>query len=717
MSKKQKIKFKVTSGRPLPLGATLVPGGCRFSVFSRHATGVWLQLYEKAEDKKCAAEFELDPELNRTGDIWHVDLEGIEEGQLYLWRVDGPDEPERGHRFNPEIPLLDPYAKALTGNYAWEAGRSALSGSEKGSNSAYSFLKCIVLSDDFDWQGDRPLRTPPEDSIIYELHVRGFTNHPSSGVTHPGTFQGLIEKIDYLKELGVTAVELLPVHEFNENELIRTSPLTGERLKNYWGYSSVLFSAPQKSYASGDPSPGAQVREFKTMVRAFHSAGLEVILDVVFNHTAEGDHTGPTLSFRGLDNTIYYLLDEKDPSLYKNFSGCGNTMNCNHPVVRKLIRDALRYWVIEMHVDGFRFDLASILGRDRHGNMLENPPLVESIAEDPILRHVKIIAEAWDAAGAYQVGSFPGGRWSEWNGRYRDDVRRFWRGEHFSRNALATRITGSSDLYQPSGKLPRHSINFITSHDGFTLNDLVSYNEKHNEANGEDNRDGDNQNLCFNFGVEGPSEDPRIKKLRLRQVKSFLATLLLSQGVPMMLSGDEIRRTQKGNNNAYCQDNEISWNDWRLLEQNRCLFEFTKSLIAFRKGHPAFRRRSFLTGIDLDGDSMADIEWFEPGGEPTRWNSKRPVLACYLSGSRIETGNHEGDYDFYLMFNAGRRCHLFKLPALPGRKIWRRVLDTSIEGPDSIFAPGTERPQLEDQSSYQVEGHTCVLVAAGTRRS
>jgi len=717
MKEKVENRYRVLPGHPLPLGATLVPGGCRFSLFSRHASKIWLQLYDKPSDLEPAVEFELDPRINRTGDIWHLEIAGVEENQLYLWRVEGPYEPRHGHRFNPRIPLLDPYARAVAGEYKWDFAPGIDSSSATQVVQAAPTVKCVVVKDDFDWQGDRPLGIPLEDSIIYELHVRGFTRHPSSGVKNPGTFLGLTEKIDYLKELGITAVELLPVFEFNENEINRRNPLTGERLKNFWGYSPVLFFAPNKGYAVRESKIGAQVREFKTMVRSFHQAGIEVILDVVFNHTAEGDETGPTLCFRGLDNRIYYMLDEEDPSRYKDFSGCGNTLNCNHPVVRSFILDCLRYWVLEMHIDGFRFDLASILGRDTKGRMLENPPLLESIAEDPILRNTKIIAEAWDAAGAYQVGNFPGRRWSEWNGRYRDDVRRFWRGEPLARNMLASRITGSSDLYADPGKLPRNSINFITSHDGFTLNDLVSYNKKHNLANGQDNRDGENQNWSFNFGVEGPSRNPRVERLRLRQIKSLLATLLLSQGVPMLLAGDEMRRTQQGNNNAYCQDNEISWLNWELLEQNRHLFEFTKSLIAFRKAHSVFRRRHFFFGRDHNGDQLADIEWFEPSGRPVRWDANRFALACFISGAREETGSVEDDYDFYLMFNSGRRARKYKLPALPVPRMWRRVLDTSIETEEAILGPGKPRPALKDQSSYILKARSCGLLAAKIPRS
>ncbi len=708
MAETELNKYGVAPGHPLPLGVRLTSDGVRLSVFSRNATAVNLLLYATPEDREPSREVALDPVVNRTGDIWHVKLTGAAAGLLFNWRADGPWEPGSGHRFNGRVALMDPCAQAVAGEYHWEIGQS-LNGSRLGLPADMLPPKCLVVDNSFDWGRDRRPQTALEDSVIYEMHVRGFTRHESSGVDAPGTFLGVVEKIDYLRSLGITAVELLPVHEFNERELLRRNPLSGEKLKNYWGYSTVLFYAPNKGYAVGEERSGAAVREFKTMVRALHEAGIEVILDVVFNHSAEGDQTGPTLNFRGLDNSIYYILDETDRSRYKNFSGCGNTLNCNHPVVRGFIRNCLRYWVVEMHVDGFRFDLASILGRDSRGEMLVNPPLLESIAEDPILRHVKIIAEAWDAAGAYQVGSFPGKRWSEWNGRFRDDVRLFWRGARYGRNGLASRITGSSDIYTSSGKLPRNSINFLTSHDGFTLNDLVSYSRKHNEANGEDNRDGDNHNLSMNFGVEGPSDDPQVDRLRVRQLKSMLTTLLLSQGVPMLLAGDEFRRSQRGNNNAYCQDNEISWLDWDLAGSNNYLVEFTRRLIALRKAHPVFRRSSFFTGTDRDGDGRADIEWYEAAGGPVRWSVSRPCLACRLDGSAAETGAGRDDRDFYLMFNSGRRSHLFHLPEPGDGRSWRPVLDTAAEkGLPELH----ESEPLADQGLYDLKGHACAVLAA-----
>ena len=492
--------FTAEAGKALPLGATLSSRGVNFAIFSRHAAAITLILFETADQNSAFIEITLADQMYRTGDIWHCFIPGLSAGTLYLFRADGSYEPERGFRFNSYKVLLDPYAKALTDLSKWnmEASLGFIPG-EYSADLTYSGIddiktkpRCIVVDDDFDWQGDKPLNYPLRFSVLYETHVRGLTMHPDSGVTHKGTYRGVIEKIPYFKDLGVTSLEFLPIHEFPEHELDRQNPMTGEVLKNYWGYSTVAFFAPKASYAF-DKSPGSQVKEFKEMVRELHKAGIEVILDIVFNHTAEGNEMGPTFSFRGLDNSIYYMLEE-NRRYYKNYSGCGNTVNCNHPVVRTFILDCLRYWVLEMHVDGFRFDLGSILGRDENGNLMENPPMLRRIAEDPILRNTKIIAEAWDAGGAYQVGWFPGGRWAEWNDRYRDEVRKYWRGDMDHIRHLATRLSGSSDLYLRDGRKPFHSINYITSHDGFTLNDLVSYNYKHNEENGEGSRDGSDNN-------------------------------------------------------------------------------------------------------------------------------------------------------------------------------------------------------------------------------
>ncbi|MCK5154050.1 MAG: glycogen debranching enzyme, partial [Spirochaetales bacterium] len=488
---KYEKKYSIFSGEPLPFGATVLNNGVNFAVFSRNATSVTLLLFNNAEDTTPFAELVLDPLQNKTGDVWHIRIQGIKEGVFYLYRVDGPYDPEKGHRFNRYKVLLDPFAKALTDSFVWNLNKSRgydwnspdkdLSFSEY--DDTGSMPKSIVISDDFDWQGDRPLNFPLRHSIIYETHVSGLTKHKSSNVEQPGTYKGVVEMIPYFKELGITSLELLPIFEFDLNSVNKINPLTNEVLENYWGYDPISFFAPKGRYSSSGGN-GNQVIEFKEMVRELHKAGIEVILDVVFNHTGEGSELGPTLSFRGWDNNLYYILSE-DKRFYRNYSGCGNTLNCNHPIVRSIIRSCLHYWVIEMHVDGFRFDLGSILGRDQDGKLMENPPILEGIAEDPVLRNTKIIAEAWDAGGAYQVGSFPGGRWAEWNDKFRDDVRSFWRGDEGMVHVLATRLTGSSDLYMKDGRKPFHSINFITSHDGFTLYDLVSYNTKHNEANGE----------------------------------------------------------------------------------------------------------------------------------------------------------------------------------------------------------------------------------------
>ena len=674
--------IRILPGKPLPLGATPNAGGTQFSVFSRHATAVSLLLYDDPETA-TAREIPFDPRLNRTGDVWHVQVDAVGPGACYLFRVDGPFEPEKGHRFDPHIPLLDPYVKAVTGNFTWDLAVDAGPGRA-------DRPKGIVVSDDFDWRGDRPLNRPLRLSVIYEAHVRGLSCHPSSKVAHPGTFRGVVETIPYLKDLGVTALELLPVQEFDELENPHVNPITGERLQNYWGYSTISFFAPKGRYSSAG-ALGEQVSEFKEMVRELHAAGIEVILDIVFNHSAEGDATGPTLCFRGLDNSNYYMLDEKDRRDYRNFTGCGNTMNCNHPIMRSFIMDCLHYWVVEMHVDGFRFDLGSVLGRDPEGHIMENPPILERIAEDPVLRHTKIIAEAWDAAGAYQVGWFPGGRWAEWNDKFRDDVRKFWRGDAGMVPRLATRLAGSSDLYLRDGRKPFHSINFITSHDGFTLNDTVSYEDKHNEGNGEDNRDGGTPDYSSNYGTEGPTKDPAIEAVRNRQVKNFLATLLLSLGTPMLLGGDEFRRTQQGNNNAWCQNNAISWYDWGLTERHADVLRFSRMLIAFRMRHPAFLRPEFYNGRDSNHNFIPDITWLDESAEPADWKPERRTLALLIDGNKSEIESDRDDNDILIMFNASDREVLFTVAPVPqGKEAWYRALDTGRPSPADILEPGTE---------------------------
>lgn len=737
----------VTPGNPIQTGASLTAGGVNFSVFSRNATRLFLCLYAGAHDSAPTYEIALDPAINKTGDIWHCHIKDLKDGALYLWRADGPFEPRQGHRFNRNRPLIDPYAKALTDG-SWDLS-SALGYDPASRDVDLSFStrrddsllpKCVVVDDEFDWGDDAPLNYPLKDCVIYETHVRGLTRgllgrgdaatppvgplSPAStqapgvpAVSHPGTYRGVAEMIGYFKGLGVTSLELLPIHEFDSAERFRRNPRTGALLSNYWGYSPLAFFAPKATYAyiDGEPhpedDPARPVREFKNMVRELHKAGIEVILDVVFNHTAEGSELGPTLSFRGLDNNVYYILGE-DRRRYKNFSGCGNTLNCNHPVMRTLIRECLRYWVVHMHVDGFRFDLGSILGRDSSGQLLENPPVIESIAEDPLLRDTKIIAEAWDAGGAYQVGSFPGGRWAEWNDKYRDDIRRFWRGEKGSAMHLATRITGSSDLFLRDGRKPFHSINFVTAHDGFTLNDLVSYSRKHNEENGEENHDGIDDNWAMNFGAEGRTDDPEIERKRNRQVKNFLATLLLSIGTPMVLGGDEIRRTQGGNNNAYCQDNDTSWYDWRRALEHADILAFFSALVAFRKEHPAFRRPEFFTGLDVDNDQIPDITWFDEHGQPPDWTSINLTLAALIDGSKAESTAEVSDDDFYLMFNAMNHSVAFVVPEHPGGLSWAKVIDTGAPPPRDIVSSPELRETLPRQESCILAPRSLVLLLA-----
>jgi len=687
-------------GRPKPLGATFDGVGTQFALFSRHARLVTLLLFERPSDREPRFQVAFDPEHHRTGDIWHLYVAGVKPGALYLYRVDGPYDPENGHRFNRNKLLIDPYARALTDGFVHDvhaavgcnrdAPEADLSFSE--ASSAAVVPKCIVVDDDFDWQGDAPLNVPLQEAVVYEAHLRGLTMHPSSEVSNPGTYLGVVEKIPYLRELGITSLELLPVQEFNEHEVDLRNPTNGELLQNYWGYSPVAFFAPKASYAA-DAEPGAQVAEFKYMVRELHKAGIEVILDVVFNHTGEGNELGPTYSFRGLDNSIYYILD-RNKRYYRNFSGCGNTVNCNHPIVRQLILDCLHYWVMEMHIDGFRFDLGSILGRDGLGRMMENPPVVEHIAQDPILRDTKLIAEAWDAAGAYQVGWFPGGRWAEWNDKFRDDVRKFWNLEHGDAAQLATRLSGSADLYLRDGRKPFHSINFVTSHDGFTLYDLVSYSRKYNYANGENNRDGHNANYSYNHGIEGETDHAEVNRLRMRQRKNFISTLLLSQGTPMILGGDEIGRTQRGNNNAYCHNSELAWLDYTGLPHDGEFLRYVREMVAFRRRHPAIGRGEFFTGGDHDFDSLPDIDWLSPDGRAVDWTTAGGRLAVRIDGGGAETRTGRDDSDLLLLFNASSSAVAFLLPS---DATWGRVIDTYLDPPEDIcgedagprFAPGS----------------------------
>jgi isoamylase len=694
---------EIRAGSPLPFGAHQEGEGVNFALFSRHATRVLLELYESPDACSPTRVIDLDASRHRTGDVWHVWVRGISAGQLYAYRIDGPYDPQQGHRFNVNKLLLDPFATALVSvkNWDFEAARGYDSSSEL-TDLSFSTLddrnstpKCLLTDAHFDWEGDLPLRHSAADTVIYEAHVRGFSIDPSSGAIHPGTFRGLTEKIPYLQDLGVTAIELMPVQEFNENELSRLNPISKERLRNYWGYNPAALFAPKQSYGT-QGSPGQQTLEFREMVKSFHRAGIEVVLDMVLNHTCEGNELGPTICFRGTDNSIFYMLQEGGRRYYKDFSGVGNTLKANHPVVRDFIMQVLRYWVMRMHVDGFRFDLASVLGRDEHGNLLQNAPLLESIAEDPILRDVRLIAEAWDAGGAYQVGSFSKCRWAEWNGRFRDDVRRFWLGEPGMMGLFANRICGSADLYQRSGKGPESSLNFITSHDGLTLNDLVSYKQKHNEENGENGRDGTDANYGDNCGVEGPSDSPAVEALRDRLIKNFLLTLFISRGVPMLLGGDEFRRTQKGNNNAYCQDNTISWMDWAFLEKHGEIHRFARGMIAFRRAHPVLRKSAFYTD--------ADIQWFDPQGTTPAWaDSGRKSFACLILG--------QSEADLFLMFNADTTPADFSIPAARGNKIWRLAADTSRRAPEDLNEPEKE-PSMQDQISFRVEPRSSAILLA-----
>jgi len=682
--------LRTARGKCLPLGASALPNGVNFALLCRNGTAVTLVIYP-LDGGSPIAELPLDRRRNRTGDHWHILVAGLPPSFTYGWRVDGPKGP--GHHFDPSIVLLDPAATALSGGARWGE-------SPDPPNQRFTSRRSLYLRRPFHWGEDVPLLTPLEDTIIYELHVRGFTCHPHSGVAHPGTFAGLMEKIPYLRALGITAVELLPIHEFDECDCIFRNPDTGERLRNFWGYNSIAFGAVKAAYASTGPEHG-QVTEFREMVRALHAAGIEVYLDVVFNHTGEGDERGRTYSFRGLDNQLYYMLTPQ--GRYLNFSGCGNTVNCNHPVVRNQLIQCLQFWVADMHVDGLRFDLASVLGRDYLGRVLVEPPVVERIAEESVLTDTKLIAEPWDAAGLYQVGRFPfGRRWSEWNGLYRDHVRRFWRGEPGMAGQLATRLCGSSDLYESSGRKPTHSINFVTCHDGFTLWDLVSYNQKHNRANGEDERDGSNENYSWNCGVEGPTTDRDVLALRQRQARNLIATLLLSQGVPMLLAGDEFLRTQQGNNNAWCQDNEISWVDWTLAERNAGFLRFVREMIALRKRHPALRRRDWLRDPDVIWHGVIP---YKPDFSP--WSRS---LALVLDGRR--TGR-ERDRDIYMVFNAWIGTLNFRIPPAPQGRPWHRVVDTALDPPKDIVGLD-EGPRIEVGSTYPVVPFsTVVLIAEG----
>ncbi len=675
-------------GKSWPLGATVYAEGVNFSIYSKNAHSVELLLFDDLDAAKPSRVILLDPQKNRTYFYWHTFVRGIGAGQLYGYRVYGPYAPEKGFRFDGHKVLLDPYAKAVAVGQHYSREAAVV----PGDNCAQA-MKCVVVDpSDYDWQDDYPLKYNYANSVIYEMHVGGFTKSPSSGVrkNKRGTYAGLIEKLPYLKELGITAVELMPVQAFDEQDV--PSPL-----KNYWGYNPIAFFAPHVLYSS-DKSPLGPVNEFRDMVKACHKAGIEVILDVVFNHTAEGHHNGPTFSFRGLENSAYYIL-EQDKSQYANYSGTGNSLNANHSVVRRVILDCLRHWVDDMHVDGFRFDLASVLSRDVEGRPLNNPPTLRSIDSIPEIAHAKIIAEAWDAAGLYQVGNFPGDRWAEWNGLYRDDVRRFVKGVSGMAPKIASRILGSPDIYTDPNREPNRSINFVTCHDGFTLNDLVSYNNKHNEANLENNRDGMNENDSWNCGVEGETNDPKIKELRLRQMKNMITILLMSQGTPMLLMGDEIRRSQNGNNNAYCQDSELSWMNWHDVEHEKELYHFFKGLINFIQACQIFTHEKLLCTGECDDDPHLIWHGYRLG-QPD-FGEKSHSLAFTLHHPKA----HE---QLHVMLNAYWKPIQFELPALRFHQNWHRIVDTSLACPDDFTPKGNAAKVANDV--YTVRERSVVVL-------
>jgi isoamylase len=675
-------------GNPYPLGATLCDGGANFSLFSRNATGVELVFFDGEDDCTPSRIVELDPDANHTYHYWHTFVPGIAAGQLYGYRVAGASAPAHGLRFDSNKVLLDPYAKAVV----VPLGYTRTAATTPGENFGTSMKSVVVDPGAYDWEGDKPLRNAASRTIIYEMHVRGFTRDPSSGVSESrrGTYAGLVEKIPYLHELGITAVELLPIFHFDALDCPAGKI-------NYWGYAPVSYFAPHPAYSS-QQTPLGPVDEFRDMVKALHRAGIEVILDVVFNHTAEGDQRGPTLSFRGIDNPTYYIL-EQGGARYANYSGCGNTLNANHPIVRRLIVDSLRYWVKEMHVDGFRFDLASILSRDADGRPLPNPPVLWDIESDPALAGTKLIAEAWDAAGLYQVGCFLGDAWCEWNGKFRDDVRDFFRSEPGSLRRVADRMVGSPEIFGHEQREAEQSVNFITCHDGFTLNDLVSYNQKHNEANGEHNNDGTNDNHSWNCGIEGPTDDPAIDGIRNRQVKNFLTVTLVSLGTPMILAGDEFRHTQRGNNNAYCQDNELSWLDWSRAEKHADVVRFA-SLLCARRSHRGIQLKQ--QRIHLKEMVASAIKaWHGINLDAPNWSDDSHSVALF--GEFREEG-----MQFCLMLNAYWEPLDFQLPKSLPTSPWRRWIDTALASPDDIV-PWEEGPTVPGDT-YRVHDRSVVML-------
>ncbi|KAA6186256.1 glycogen debranching protein GlgX [Thiohalocapsa marina] len=673
-------------------GATFVNGGVNFCCFSRHATRVELLLFHEADSPEPYQVIHLEPKQHRTFFFWHVLVQDLAEPVCYGWRMDGPtDTRESGCRFDREKLLLDPWCTAVCDS-RWDRQQAARPG-----DNLDTAMRSLLVRDNYDWEGDQHQHRPLTETIIYEMHVGGFTRHPSADTRYPGTFRAVIEKIPYLQSLGITHVELLPVMAFDRQDVPPKTAAMG--LSNYWGYSTHSFFAPHPHYACN--VAGAR-DEFRDMVKALHRAGIGVILDVVYNHTAEGGSDGPVMNFKGMNNEGFYHLDFLDRSQYRDYTGCGNTVNCNHPLVTRYLIDSLHYWAHDMHVDGFRFDLASAMARGEDGNPQVHAPVLWSIELSPELLRAHIIAEAWDAAGLYQVGDFPGFRWAEWNGHYRDVIRAFVRGDAGLIRDVATRIAGSSDLYEGRGRLPANSVNFVTCHDGFTLHDLVSYNDKHNQSNGEDNRDGHDHNLSWNCGVEGPTDDPQILALRQRQAKNLMAILLLSQGAPMLLAGDEMLRTQGGNNNSYCQDNDVSWIDWRLADDNRDMLDFTRAMIAFRRRHPTLRRNRFLSGQPDHEGGLPDIRWHGLELEQPRWDdADSRVLAFTLAGLDAD------EEPLHVMLNMWQESVRFALPVIDGRG-WFKAIDT-FDAPS--VRPPAEQPRI-GQTHLQVAARSVVVLEA-----
>lgn len=688
-----RAQFHIAPGNPTLPGATLTANGVNFSIFSFSAQSCTLVIFKRGE-KELFTEIPFPPEY-RTGAVFSMHVEGFDPNAFeYGYRMDGLNKPEAGYRFNADNILLDPYARQVTGRGVWK---------EKSGDGAFPHRGRVPVPN-FDWGNDHPLNTPVEDLIIYEMHIRDFTAHPSSGVQNPGTYRGMIDKIGYLKALGVNCVELMPIFDFDEFENSRKNEETGELLVNHWGYSTVCFFAPKAGYAATG-ADGGEINELKWLIKELHENGIEVVLDVVFNHTAEGNENGPSISFRGIDNRTFYILTPE--GYYYNFSGTGNTFNSNHPAVVQFIVDCLRYWVTEYHVDGFRFDLASALTRAENGMPLADPPLLKMIAHDPVLASVKLIAEPWDADGLYHVGSFPSyGRWAEWNGKYRDAIRKYLKGEEGLVEEVIERIEGSPDLYP--GRGPIASVNFITAHDGFTLNDLVSYNEKHNEANLEDNKDGHNDNESWNCGVEGPTDDPEINALRRRQMKNAVTILLVSQGVPMLLMGDEIARTQDGNNNGYRQDNEISWFDWTLTEKNADILRYFQQMVAFRRAHPALRSGYYFRYEDYNKVGSPDMSWFSTEALAGDEKDERLTLAFMLTGAYAKGGLAQDD-DIFVALNMHWEDQSFTLPKLAKKKAWRVFANTGADSPNDIFDLGSE-PKLDDQKQIVLKSRSVVVL-------